>query len=295
MEPMAPIYTAHLFAPLHEQLLSLLEALTPDDWTRGTLAGSWQVRDVVAHLLEVDLRRLSVGRDAHRIEPGRPIRGYADLVAFLNELNTQWVTAARRFSPGVLIDLLRVSGPAMARLATTLPPHDPAPFAVAWAGERQSENWFDIGRDYTERWHHQMQIREAVHAAGLLERRWLLPLLDLSVRSLPRAYEGILAGDVSLVLKVELDDQAVWTLRPAGPADAALDRDRLPAAGGWRVWRGSPEPAPSSSTTTVHLDPGTAWRLFYNALSPDQVRQRAVVDGDELIAEPLFRARAVMV
>jgi hypothetical protein len=41
----------------------------------------------------------------------------------------------------------------------------------------------ETGREYTERWHHQMQIREAVGAPGLLERRWYQPVLDLSVRA----------------------------------------------------------------------------------------------------------------
>ena len=80
MEPLTPLYTAHLFAPLHQQLVELLEGLDPADWERPTMAPAWRVRDVAAHLVEVDLRRLSVGRDGHRLEPGRPIEGYRDLV-----------------------------------------------------------------------------------------------------------------------------------------------------------------------------------------------------------------------
>jgi hypothetical protein len=248
------------------------------------------VRDVVAHLVEVDLRRLSVGRDRHRIDPGRAIDDDATLVAFLNELNAQWVAAARRFSPRVLVDLLRYSGPAMARLVAELPPHDPAPFAVAWAGERRSENWFDIGRDYTERWHHQMQIRDAVGAPGLLDTRWLTPLLDLSVRSLPPAYAGVVASrDVSITLQVPPDPKAVWTLQRE--VASGCGSTAMPEGGGWCVCRGAP-PAP---TTTVRLDAETAWRMFYNALTPDLARQRAIIQGDARFAEPLFRARAVMV
>jgi hypothetical protein len=33
---------------------------------------------------------------------------------------------------------------------------------VAWAGEAESKNWFHVARDYSEKWHHQQQIREAV-------------------------------------------------------------------------------------------------------------------------------------
>jgi hypothetical protein len=236
------------------------------------------VRDVVAHLVEVDLRKLSVGRDGHRIDPGRSIDAYADLVSFLNQLNAQWVDAAQRLSPRVLVDLLRYSGPAMARMVGELPPHDPAPFAVDWAGERRSENWFDIGRDYTERWHHQMQIRDAVGAPALLDARWVLPLLDLSVRCLPRSYAGVDASrERSVALYVTVGPDAAWTLRSEQHA--------------WRVWRG----AAASATTIVRLDPDTAWRMFFNALPPAGARRRAAVEGDPALAEPLFAARAVMV
>ena len=278
IEPLAPLYTAQLFAPLHDELITLLERLEPGDWVRPTLAGTWQVRDVAAHLLDVDLRRLSVGRDRHEIPPDRPILDYRDLVGFLNELNAQWVAAARRLSPRILIELLRDSGPAMARMVTALPPHERAPFAVAWAGETHSENWMDVGRDYTERWHHQMQIRDAVGAPGLLSAQWMLPLLDLSVRCLPRAYAHVDArGDIAVTLRVPVDPSGVWTLRSS--------------EGVWRIWRG----AASSTQTTVTLDPDTAWRLFYNAVSPADALRRAIVEGDPALAEPLFSARAVMV
>jgi hypothetical protein len=290
---MSPVLTAPLYQPLHDELIALLEGLDARDWERPTIASSWQVRDVVAHLLEVDLRRLSVGRDGHRIDPGRRIDSYADLVAFLNRLNAEWIVAARRFSPRVLIDLLRTSGPALARLVADLPPFAAAPFAVAWAGEAHSENWFDIGRDYTERWHHQMQIRDAVGAPGLLEARWLLPLLDLSMRALPRAYARVATGgDVSVTLRVgsvASDPEAAWTLRRLTAAHTPdADPQGQP---GWQLWRG----ALPDATTTVRLDAETAWRLLYNAMPAADARQRAVVEGDPALADPLFAARAVMV
>ncbi len=50
---------AHLFAPLHGELLALLRGLSPDDRERPTLAGTWCVRDVAMHRLDGDLRKLS--------------------------------------------------------------------------------------------------------------------------------------------------------------------------------------------------------------------------------------------
>src|SRR5690349_7527168 len=99
MEPISPLYTADLFPPLYEELHGLLHGLAPEDWQRPTIAGAWQVRDVVAHLLDGDLRKLSAYRDGHVPPPPEPIHGYEDLVHFLNGLNAEWVGAARRLSP----------------------------------------------------------------------------------------------------------------------------------------------------------------------------------------------------
>jgi hypothetical protein len=124
----------------------------------------------------------------------------------------------------------------------------------------------------------------------LMDTRWLMPLLDLSVRCLPRAYAGVDAsGDVSITLQVTADPKAVWTVRHV-EASGFNGSTRMRQGGAWSVCRG----ASAAPTTTVRLDPETAWRMFYNALTPDVARQRAIVDGDAVFAEPLFRARAVM-
>src|SRR5258705_27179 len=130
------------------------------------------------HLLDTQLRRLSGQRDGHRVAPDRP------LVEFINHLNATWVDTARRFSPRVIVDLLDVTGRTFAAFIETLPLHERAHFPVSWAGEDESQNWMDIGREYTEGWHHQMQIRDAVGAPLLLDAKWLTPLLSLSVRAI---------------------------------------------------------------------------------------------------------------
>jgi len=106
MKPLAPTLTAHLFEPLNAELLVLLRGLEPEDWQRPTSAGEWRVRNVVAHLLDGSLRRLSISRDGHGLPPDRRIAGYDDLLRFLNDLNAEWVRALRRVSPALLVDLL---------------------------------------------------------------------------------------------------------------------------------------------------------------------------------------------
>src|SRR5687767_4173477 len=120
MRPVGPTYTVELFPGLHEHLLNLLRGLAPEDWHRPTACKLWSVRDVAAHMLDGDLRKLSVARDGHLQRPDRPITSNGDLVAFLNELNAQFVSAARRLSSQVLMDLLAFTGPKVYAAITAL-------------------------------------------------------------------------------------------------------------------------------------------------------------------------------
>ena len=123
MKPVVRIETAHLFPGLHDHLMTLLRSMPREGWLRPTVAGGWRVRDVVAHLLDGQMRRLSIQRD-HHVPPAstRDLSDHAELVAYLNELNASWVSAFARVSPALLVDLLDVVGPQFAALIQTLDP-----------------------------------------------------------------------------------------------------------------------------------------------------------------------------
>lgn len=278
LEPLQPRYVADLFAPLHEELITFLRGLSEPDWQRPTVAGAWRVRDVAAHLLDGMLRKLAVYRDGHFLAPGRPVDSYTNLVDLINDLNATGVSFGQRLSPRLLTDLLDVTGAWMVTLVEGLEPHAPAIFSVAWAGEAQSENWMDTGREYTEWWHHQMQIRDVVEDARLLVFRWLDPLLDFSVRALPHAYGEVEAPEgTALSLIVPGDSGWAWTLAQEG--------------GRWSLYRGEAD----RPATRVTVEPPAAWRLFYNALPPEAAREKVSIQGDETLAGPLLRTRSVMV
>jgi len=57
-----PILTVELFPGLSAQLLNLLEGLPGPAWDAQTACPGWSVKDVAAHLLGGNLRRLSFGR-----------------------------------------------------------------------------------------------------------------------------------------------------------------------------------------------------------------------------------------
>lgn len=279
MEELGSVATAHLFPGLHRHLIGLLRGLTPADWSRPTLAGAWTVRDVAAHLLDGQVRRLSFQRDRLPMgEPEGPEAGYAGLTAFLNELNATWIRAARRMSPRVLIELLELTGPQLAELFASLDPDARGFLAVAWADEEDSANWFDVGREYTEQWHHQAQIRDAVAAPPLVEREWLHPVLELSLRAARRAFKDVRAAPgSSLVVHVSGEAGGTWSV--------------VAEQGGWVVYRGE---APAA-TARARLDPDTAWRLFFNALPDTEARRRIASEGNLALVERLFCVRGVMV
>lgn len=279
--PLEPTHTAGLFRGLADELVSLLRSLEPSDWDRPTLAGSWRVRDVAAHLLDGELRRLSLHRD--RMAPPAPPAGFRDdgeLQAWLDGLNASWVEAARRLSPQVITHLLSLTGPELASFFESLDPLAPAPFPVAWAGESASLNWMDTGREYTERWHHQQQIREATLRPGLLDPRWLRPVLEISLRALPHAYREVRAeAGATLQLTIEGPSGGEWT----------LSRE----AGRWLLGSGTPSDGRASARVTLSED--TAWRVFFKALAPAEALARVRVEGDERLARAFVLARAVMV
>jgi uncharacterized protein (TIGR03083 family) len=259
--------------------MELLRGLAPEDWSRPTLARAWTVRDVVAHLLDGEVRRLSFQRDRLPVTPpDGPMEGYGDLVGFLNGLNADWIRAARRLSPRVLTEFLDLTGPQVAELFASLDPSGPAFFPVAWANESRSENWFDIGRDYTEWWHHQAQIREAVGAPPLLEREWLLPVLELSMMAFCRAFADVeRPAGTAFVFQVTGHAGGVWSV--------------VADEGGWSVFRGDKPQA----AARARCDEDTAWRLFFNALSGPEARRRVATEGDPALLERLFTVRGVMV
>lgn len=276
MLPLEPVLTAPLFRPLLGELIALLRSLSTADWNRPTVAGRWRVRDVAAHLLDGDLRRLAACRDAHLLTPARPIESDRDLSQFINTLNASGVDYGARLSPRLLTDLLAVTGGWVADLMEQLDPHGTACFAVSWAGEGTSESWMDTGREYTERWHHQAQIRDAVGTPRLLEPRWLDPLLDISVRALPAAYAGLDAANGTTVsLLVRGASSPGWTVHRHDD--------------GWHLFAGVP-PAPDASLT---LRADDAWRMFYNALRSSAERS-IEMSGERRLLDPMLRARSVI-
>ncbi len=125
-----PTLTAHLLPKIEALLHELLASLTADEWERQTIAPKWKVKDVAAHLLDTQLRKLSIVRDGY-LPPAPPI---TDLAAFINQLNQDGVLLYRWLSPRVLILLMDMASRESAEFHASLDPYLRAAFNVSWAG-----------------------------------------------------------------------------------------------------------------------------------------------------------------
>lgn len=272
-----PIETIHLFPKLEQKLLELLKSLHTDDWAKPTLAKQWTVKDVATHLLDGNIRTISMMRDNFFGENPGTIDSYQDLVGFLNRLNADWVKATKRMSPAVLIELLEITGKEFHAAMEKLEPFKPAIFSVAWAGEEQSLNWFHVAREYTEKWHHQQQIREAVGKQGIMSREFYYPLIDTFLQALPHTYRNTHAktGD-ALHIIISSDSGGDWFL--------------MYDPSGWELVKQKP----SNIVTTIAIDADVAWKLFTKALSRTEAQAKIKFSGDEALGKPILSMLSVM-
>jgi uncharacterized protein (TIGR03083 family) len=259
-----------------EKLIDLLSSLTPAEWDLQTIAPSWSVRDVAAHLLDTAVRKVSIVRDSCNVERTE-IRSPQDLIALVNRLNREGVTVYRRLSPTLMIDMMKVACEQSARFHESLDPFAPSVFAVTWAGEETSLNWFDTARELTERWHHQQQIRLATNRPGIMTADLYHPVLECFVRGLPHAYRDVDApAGTSILLEISGECGGRWFMS----RDSAQWNFAEPCEG---------KPA---SRVTIHQD--LAWRVFTKGIDRDAARQQIKVEGDRDLAEPVLYLTAIV-
>jgi len=272
-----PIVTAPLFEELDGKLIELLESLNERDWTRATIVPRWNVKQIAAHLLDTALRRLSLDRDREPPPADAPrIEGPADLARLVNDLNARGVEIYGRLSGRVLITLLRVACRDLREHFLSLDPMANATWSVSWAGEDRSLNWFDIAREFTERWHHQQQIRLAVDRPGIMTPPLYHPVLDTFLRALPFAYRFVSAATGDVV-----------TVRIAGDCGGTWHVRKMPE--GWAI---IDEADTAIGSVTIPQD--LAWRIFTKGMPYDEARGHVTVEGDERAATAVLKMIAIV-
>jgi uncharacterized protein (TIGR03083 family) len=263
VEVLQPIFTAHLFTKVESLLIQLLRSLNQDDWEKQTVAPRWKVKDVAAHLLDTQLRKLSVVRDEYMPEAPN-FASNVDLVSFINRLNHEGVSIYRRLSPNVLISLMEFASRESAKYHLSLDPFAKARFAVSWAGEEESQNWFDTAREYTERWHHQQQIRLATDRPAIMTQELYFPVLDTFMRALPFHYRDV---------EVKPNSLAQFTVSGECGGSWYLYRDEV----GWKLIT---QPV-GDKIAEVAIPQEIAWRIFTKGIDRESALAQVRVNGEE--------------
>ena len=252
------------------RLLSLLDSLSGAQWATPTAAPQWSVKDTALHLLDVDLSWLAQDRDHDHTGIIPVPSDHREFVRALAQRNQRWVDGTRILSPRLITGLLAWSGEQLdAHLGTV---DLASSSSVYWAGEVPV--WFDLAREFTERWVHYRQIREATLPAGHDQQQdeYLPLVLRTFVWGFPHQYQAPAPAGTAIAL--EIPGIGAWTLTRT--------------AAGWSLDDGQAA-APAAS---LRISGEAAWRLLTGArYDPRQVQ----LSGDQALAEPLLRVRGIIV
>ncbi len=273
--PPRPLVDARpLLAPERAALLDVLADLRDDEWAQRTACPAWSVHELAVHLVHDDLRRLSGQRDGH-VGVGLPDASLDELALALDTANMQWVaTVAPSLSPQLTRELLGwLAGPSEAHLVSLDPHHDG--WSVTWAGPGPQPNWLDVAREFTERWVHQQQIREAVDRPGLLEQDYLEPVVSTFVHALPACLPTRPPG-TEVQLRISAPFERDWTLR----SDSS----------GWVFAAASSPPV-----AVVDMPASTFWRRAVRMVGHQGARDHARVDGDPDLVAAIVDIRSAIV
>ena len=271
-----PIDVVHLLPKVNDKLMELLRSLTPGDWDRQTIAKLWKVKDVVAHLLDGNIRVLSMLRDGYY--HSKPDLGTNEqLLNYLNELNADWVKAMKRVSPSMLMLLHEATGSLYNEYYASLDPFEKSPFSVAWAGEKESLNWMHIAREYTEKWLHQQQIRDTLSDHSLMSKEFFDPFIDIFMLALPYTYRNVQAAEgTTIKLTIPGEIGGSWNI-------SKLENM-------WRLDK-FPHPDPASE---IIIDADTSWRLFSKSLDAADVKSKVMIKGNRELGEVALTMVSVM-
>jgi uncharacterized protein (TIGR03083 family) len=176
-----PVEPPRAFAPLFRweraRLLDIVGSFTASDWVRSTPCPGWTVLGLTAHLLGDDFSLLAGQRDGHLGTPPPTHTNEAEFIDWLDELQIEWVHAARRLSPRLVTDLLAWTD---SQISDCIANQNPTAVTanVTWASNEPVPVWLDQARELSERWIHRQQILQVLDRPSDLRRDLAEPVLD---------------------------------------------------------------------------------------------------------------------
>lgn len=273
----APVDVLPVMEQERAEFVRFLESLTAEDAGAPTICDGWTVGDIAVHLLGGDLSFLARNRD--RKESTLEVRadGWDDLVSGLDALNERWVSGGRFLSTRLTAELLEVTGRLMSEFLKEVD-SKAAGETVSWAGPDPAPWWLVAAREFTERWVHHQQIRDALDRPGLNGPSFVAPILATAMHGVRPAY-----------LEVDAPEQTTVTIDVTGRAGFswAVRRD----AEGWKLYEGLSREA----TTRLTLEQDTAWRFLMMMATAADTRAKVSVEGDPAYAKPFFNAVSAIV
>ena len=267
---------AALFTLERDRLSELLAGLRSADWQRPSPCPGWSILGLCCHLLGDDFGTLARHRDGHHGTPPPEGATEGEFIAWLDDMQAEWVRAARRISPRLVTDLLRWTAP---QVADTFRREDPQArtASVSWASSGPVPAWLDQARELSEYWIHRQQLLQGLGHPSDLRADLAGPVLD----GLRFAYPYRLA-------------QA-----PAWPGDTVTITVTGPVARTWHLvaaddggWQFGDEPGPRLAASLT-LSTDQAWRLLTNNL-PAGSRAAAEASGAAAVTAVVLRTRAVI-
>jgi uncharacterized protein (TIGR03083 family) len=261
-----------LFPRERAALLDVLRSLNAEQWQLPTVCAGWSIHDIALHLLNGDLRFIAARRDEYQSPQGprvQPPYGRAEVTALVDEINNRWIAGARWMSPRQLVGQLERSGVEYAETMATFDMDEPG-IPVDWIQPGPAPAWMDVAREFTERWIHQQQIRDAA-GRPLLNDRWALyPVFDTFMLALPNALREVDAPIGSNIhLTIRGDAGCTWIVRKTDDGwEFGSDRAMKPFA-------------------SVALDQDTAWRLYTKGIARIEALPRIERSGDPVAIEAM--------
>jgi hypothetical protein len=252
------------------RLLSLLSSLNDAQWAAPTAASQWLVKDIALHLLDVDLSWLARNRDHDRSGVIPVPADHEEFVRGLASRNQRWVDGTRVLSARLITSLLAWSGEHLDAYLGTVELTRAS--SVYWAGPVPL--WFDLAREFTERWVHYRQIQAAVMPAGHDQQpdEYLPLALRTFIWGFPHQYQAPAPPGTTIAL--EIPGIGAWTLART--------------AARWTLDEGQA----AAPAATLRMSGEAAWRLLTGARYDTR---QVELSGDPALAKPLLQIRGVIV
>ncbi len=265
-----------LFALERRTLVALLRDLRNDDWTRPTSCPGWSLLDLTCHLVGDDLGLLARQRDGHPgMLPPDDVNGDRAFATWLDDVQDAWVSAARRLSPHLVVDLLSWTGPQVVEMLRLQDPAERAA-TVSWASSGLVPRWLDHARELSEQWIHRQQIEAALGRPTGLGDPTAAAVLDALRWAYPHRLSALSAHDGDTVdIAVAGQVERRWLLAYNDAAWSFVQE------AGKRV------------IARAEMSSSDAWRLLTNNMPPSEQR-RLRVEGDPTVVDVLLRTRAII-